>query len=155
IAILGPIAGFIPAVAGFIIYLLTNNALFGGASVWLSLVSLLNLVPVGMMDGGRVLSAICFSCHRKIGYGFLMTGFIVSAVFTVWQSMGFVIFPIVGGLGLLIECANQEKPTIMTKPEVIKFSIIYLITAATVSAMIFYLMGNPQIYNMVSELTVK
>ncbi|MCX5684587.1 MAG: site-2 protease family protein, partial [Planctomycetota bacterium] len=69
IAIMGSIFGAALTLAVFIAALATLGAypVLTDATEWCALLSLFNLLPLGMMDGGRVMTSIAFSTHRVLG----------------------------------------------------------------------------------------
>lgn len=71
IAIMGPVWGFVLALAAFGIYWVTGNPLFAAAASWMSLLNLFNLLPVNPLDGGQVIRTVSFSIHNWLGSVFL------------------------------------------------------------------------------------
>lgn len=92
VAIMGPIWGFVLALATAAIYFITGNAFFAAVAGWMAMVNLFNLLPINPLDGGRIMKSIAFSINSNVGFIFLGIGIIVSMILTLW--VGLILFSI-------------------------------------------------------------
>ena len=69
IAIMGSEFGIALTLAVFVAALATRGAypLLTDTALWWAALSLFNLLPLGMLDGGRIMTSIAFSTHRVVG----------------------------------------------------------------------------------------
>jgi len=69
IAIMGSVFGVALTLAAFIATLATRGAypVLTDTTQWWAILSLFNLLPLGMLDGGRIMTSIAFSTHRVLG----------------------------------------------------------------------------------------
>ena len=105
IAVMGPAFGGVMALGACIVTVATLGSVPLAVQVtdWWSFISLFNLLPLGMLDGGRIVTSIAFSTHRVVGIiaSVLAAGLCVAAavwlgswllglvaVFTVLQMRG-------------------------------------------------------------------
>lgn len=93
IAIMGPVWGFLLAVATYVVYLVTGNPLFAAVASWMALVNLFNLLPVNPLDGGQILRTITFSIHSTVGLIFL--GFSLLAGIVIGFKLKIGLFAII------------------------------------------------------------
>lgn len=77
IALMGPIFGFALAVVTAIAYVVTGSPFLKGATAWMALINLFNLLPTGPLDGGHVLRSIAYSVPRSIGQTIMFTGVVL------------------------------------------------------------------------------
>lgn len=98
IAIMGPIFGFVLSGIMLVVYMITNNALFGAAAGWMAMINLFNLLPINPLDGGRIMKSIAFSTNSKFGYIFLAIGLVVSIILILWVKIILFLFILLVGL---------------------------------------------------------
>jgi len=67
IAIMGPMWGLALCVVTLIIWMITLNPFWAAITAWMSLINLINLLPVNPLDGGRVLKSLVFSLSNNLG----------------------------------------------------------------------------------------
>jgi len=69
IAIMGSVFGAAMTLAAAVAVLATRGAypVLVDTAEWFALLSLLNLLPLGMLDGGRIMTSIAYSTHRVVG----------------------------------------------------------------------------------------
>ena len=80
IALAGPAFGLIPTVLFYLLWLLTGNLLFLASIYFSSFINLFNLLlPIPILDGGRVIKSSLISINPKLGSFFYMFGFITLA----------------------------------------------------------------------------
>lgn len=96
IALAGPAFGLLSLLLFYCLWLLSPSPLFIGAMGLACYINLFNiLMPVAILDGGRIIKSILFSVHNKLGEMFYLFSFIVLGLSVLF---GFIsIF-----LGLLI-----------------------------------------------------
>jgi Zn-dependent protease len=99
IAIMGPIFGFVLSGIVLVVYMITDNTLFGAAAGWMAMINLFNLLPINPLDGGRIMKSIAFSTNSKLGYLFLTIGLVASLILIIWAKI--ILFFIILLIGLL------------------------------------------------------
>jgi len=110
IALMGPTVGLALSGIAYLVFLLTNDLEFAAAAGWMSLVNLLNLLPILPLDGGRVLRSIAFSFNSWIGIGAVAVGMCVGAAIAARMDLWlFVILIPLGLLEVLLDFAKEEK----------------------------------------------
>lgn len=87
IAAMGPIWGFLLAIATAGLYYVTGNAFFAAVAGWMAMINLFNLLPINPLDGGRIMKSISFSVDSKLGLIFLAVGIVVSAILIFLSGM--------------------------------------------------------------------
>lgn len=65
IALAGPIGGFLTLIPVYLLAYFTGNNLFFVAMYYITFINLLNLLPIGILDGGRVANSILKSLYYK------------------------------------------------------------------------------------------
>lgn len=98
IAIMGPIFGFVLSGITLVVYMITNNALFGAVAGWMAMINLFNLLPINPLDGGRIMKSIAFSTNSKFGYVFLVIGMVASIILILWAKVILFLFILLVGL---------------------------------------------------------
>ncbi len=133
VAIMGPVWGFIPAAMLAVGYLATGIPMLGGGAVLVSLVNLINFLPVMPLDGGRMLRAITF-CIITFLLG------IVGALYLCFtlQSVMFGALLIAASLEFAIEWKNGRNVTRMTRWQTF---MTVLATAAVMGAFLLIILG--------------
>ena len=77
IALAGPAFGLVAVVVFYLLWLYSNSPLFAASIVITSYINLFNLLlPVAILDGGRVIKSILFSLNRLFGICFYLFGFV-------------------------------------------------------------------------------
>ena len=78
IALAGPVFGLISVLVFLIPWLLSHNPLFAASIVLASYINLFNLLlPIAILDGGRVMKSILFSINTTLGKIFYTLGFLI------------------------------------------------------------------------------
>lgn len=85
VALMGPLWGFLLALATVTPYILTKNPLFAAAASWMCMVNLFNLLPINPLDGGRVFKSVAFSINSNAGRVVLI-GSIVASIFLAYRT---------------------------------------------------------------------
>lgn len=67
VSLWGPVHGLLFCFAAVAAFYFTGNPLFATAAKYSAFINLFNLLPLGPLDGGRVLKDLAFSFHEKIG----------------------------------------------------------------------------------------
>lgn len=110
IAIMGPMWGFGLAAFTAAVYALTDYKVLASAAGWIAFLNLFNLLPVTPLDGGRVVSAIAFSVHTRVGLAFLSSALVTAAVLAWYVSLlVFAFLLVVGFLDLTMEYGRRNK----------------------------------------------
>jgi Zn-dependent protease len=86
VAIAGPAAGAVFAVFLAVLYRITGEPLLAAAAYWAAAINLLNLFPIGLLDGGHVLKAVAFSVSPRKQVPTLFCGLLAASFITVWIS---------------------------------------------------------------------
>lgn len=96
IALAGPAFGLISILVFLVSWLLSRNSLFAASIVLASYINLFNLLlPVAILDGGRVIKSILFSINASLGKAFYVLGFMTLG-FMVLYSVNFIFVFLVG-----------------------------------------------------------
>lgn len=124
VAIMGPVWGLALVVVAMAGYLVTGHPYFGAAAAWMSLLNLLNLLPINPLDGGRILKSIGFSIHSRLGIIIMVLGLVAGFVAMIWLKSGlFALIICVGGAELYLELNKRRvrKYTPLTERAKAKF----------------------------------
>jgi Zn-dependent protease len=109
-ALMGPTVGLALSGIAYLMFLLTNDLEFAAAAGWMSLVNLLNLLPILPLDGGRVLRSIAFSFNSWIGIGAVAVGMFVGAAIAARMALWlFVILIPLGVLEVLLDFKEEKE----------------------------------------------
>lgn len=151
-AIAGPIAGLLFVIALFAVWIVTDNDFFVILSGLLNIINIFNLLPVGMLDGGRIIRSIVISAigHKDDGWIFYGASAIISVILVIAGSVNAAYFY----LGLImayltiqlnniekIELANFEKIKNMTSAQ-IKASILAYVFLVSISILLMAYIFN-------------
>ncbi|RPJ78128.1 MAG: site-2 protease family protein [Deltaproteobacteria bacterium] len=99
IALMGPVWGIVLALLSWSLYGITENTLFVGASIWMFLITLFNLLPIMPLDGGRVVRSIAMSLSSWGGVAVFIIGMAILLLLSKIIGAGLIVFfIIVGGL---------------------------------------------------------
>jgi Zn-dependent protease len=102
IALMGPIWGMILAFGFYATYTFTNMTVFAGAAIWMFMVTLINLLPIMPLDGGRVIRCVAESLHSWGGIVVFICGIVIAILLTKYLSIGLIfLFLIIGGLEVI------------------------------------------------------
>jgi len=85
IALAGPIGGFLTLAPVYLLAYLTSNILFYIAITYIVFINLLNLLPIGILDGGRVINSILKSLNNKKIAMVLWMLSISGSIFILWS----------------------------------------------------------------------
>lgn len=108
IALMGPIWGFGTALCCAALYGITANPLWAGASAWIALVNLFNLLPIHPLDGGRVFRSIAFSIHSRIGIVVMGIGVVASTILCVILHLPIFAFIALIGFGEMLSVRRMR-----------------------------------------------
>jgi Zn-dependent protease len=99
IALGGPLFGLlsVPVIAG--VWPLTGDRAWAAYAAIVALVNLFNLLPIGILDGGRVTQAVAASIHSRLGIAFYGVGMLVGAAAAVWTHS--LVIAVILVLGLM------------------------------------------------------
>jgi Zn-dependent protease len=105
ISLMGPVFGVALTLAVIVVILATGRhyPLWGRAALWYAILNLFNLLPLGILDGGRIVTSIAYSTHRAVGTLATFATAVLSAVAAV--ALGSWL------LGLVAAFAFQEMWT--------------------------------------------
>ncbi len=99
IALMGPIFGIIGFIAPMLlVFWQTGENVWAAVAGFMTLINLLNLLPVHPLDGGRVFKALAYSKNAAISLGIIVAVSLVTAVAGV--VMGFSLLFIMAAIGL-------------------------------------------------------
>lgn len=91
----GLFSGFLFSALVLILFSITYEGWMGVAALLLFIFTLFNIVPIYMLDGGRVVSAILFSVRSCLVWLFIVAGVIISAVFFILNMHSLLIASII------------------------------------------------------------
>lgn len=153
-AIMGPLFGTALALMMTGIWLIMPNAVIILTVFISSIMNLFNLVPIGDMDGGRVLRSIIMSVNEKIGLYFCIALSLVLlcgiGIYLQWY-VSLVIFFLAVAPMLILYLADKPAGTEkLEKKQVIIFSAAYIVLAITLFVLLAY---SIEIINNSNELT--
>ena len=72
VAIAGPIFGLAQAVLFYAVYVYSGHPLAAAIAAWVSILNLINLIPISPLDGGRIMKSVAFSIGSVLGSVFLI-----------------------------------------------------------------------------------
>lgn len=99
IALAGPAFGLISVLIFFIFWFASNSPIFAASVVVASYINLFNLLlPVAILDGGRVIKSILFSINESLGRGFYLFGFVFLVILTLTNVASPILAFIIGYL---------------------------------------------------------
>ena len=106
IALMGPVWGFLLALATYGLYLATGEVLCAALAGWMAMLNLFNLLPINPLDGGRVLKSIAYSISSRLGLWFLVLG--LGGAFLVCLKLNLGLLVLLLPIGAL-ELAGEIK----------------------------------------------
>lgn len=110
IALMGPIWGLGTAIIPAILYFVTGNVWFAAISSWIAMLNLFNLLPISPLDGGRVVKALAFSVHDRMGFLFLAIGIAVCIGGFIYLGLGlFVFIAVIGVMELMGDYFSYKR----------------------------------------------
>lgn len=123
VSLWGPVHGLIFCLLTLVLFWTTGLPVFATATKYCAFINLFNLLPLGPLDGGRVLKDLAFSFHEKIGKVTMVLGIVLSIFLAA--KFGSALFVAIAVLSLLDyghEKATKYRYTRMTGAEI--FGII-------------------------------
>ncbi|MFA6097814.1 MAG: site-2 protease family protein [Candidatus Paceibacterota bacterium] len=90
VALMGPAIGFLFVIAMFIAWLVTGNIFFMLVSGITNIFNIFNLLPVGMLDGGRTFRSIIISIFDNRDNGWICYG--ITGIFAVMSAYSGLFF---------------------------------------------------------------
>jgi len=84
IALGGPLFGFGSVLAIAAVWAISGERSWAAYAAFIALVNLFNLLPIGVLDGGRLTQAVSASIHSGFGIGLYALGMLVGAVAAAW-----------------------------------------------------------------------
>lgn len=99
VALMGPAFGLGLAALAYLAFLITQDLEMIAAAGWMALITLLNLLPIMPLDGGRVLKSIMFSMNSGLGLMAVFAGMATGGYFAF--QYGFSLFVVLIPIGLI------------------------------------------------------
>ncbi|MDB6055056.1 MAG: Zn-dependent protease [Verrucomicrobiales bacterium] len=128
VAIAGPIAGTLGAIICYLVYLQTGSQLFNVLAYWGFMLNLFNLIPIGMLDGGRIALAITpllWIVGLVIAVGFLFVGhFNPILLIIVVMAVGRIITMLRNK-----DDAERQRQQLTTRQRLVMGSLYFLLVA--------------------------
>jgi len=84
IALGGPLFGLGSVLAIAAVWAVSGERSWAAYAAIIALVNLFNLLPIGILDGGRLTQAVSASVHTGLGLGFYALGMLVGTVAAAW-----------------------------------------------------------------------
>lgn len=88
IAFGGPLFGMVSVAPLALIYTYTHNPIWAAYASMIALVNLINLVPIGLLDGGRITQSVVASMNSRAGLALyfigMAAGFLALIYFGIW-----------------------------------------------------------------------
>jgi Zn-dependent protease len=88
VALMGPIWGLGYAVVALGLFQLFQAPMFAAIASWTALITLINLLPINPLDGGRVTKSIAYSIGSRVGFvamiGSMVLAIVILAVLHIW-----------------------------------------------------------------------
>ncbi len=110
IALMGPIWGWLLALAVYGAYLATGNPLWAALAGWMAMLNLFNLLPINPLDGGRLMKSVAYSISSKLGLFFLVIGLVGAFKLCLAFNLGLLVILLpIGALELLEELKNIRR----------------------------------------------
>lgn len=125
-AAMGPIWGLAAILMAYAAYLITKEVVFLSAAIFMTVVNLINLMPVNPMDGGRIVKSIAYSVSPRFSFHIVLIGLSICAVLSI--LMKWPIFMLVGILGIFDYKQIEKKEfEIMPKKECLATFLLYIL----------------------------
>lgn len=99
VALMGPAFGLGLAALAYLAFLITQDLEMIAAAGWMALITLLNLLPIMPLDGGRVLKSVMFSMNSGFGLLAVFAGMAAGGYFAFQH--GFYLFVVLIPIGLI------------------------------------------------------
>lgn len=91
IALAGPVFGFFSALVAYVFWQLLGYSVLETAVSLICFINMFNLVPIPILDGGRVIKSILFSISNELGFAFYIFGFaVLFGAFLFVPSVGLI-----------------------------------------------------------------
>lgn len=137
IALGGPLFGLGTVLALLALWPLTGNVLWAQYASMIALVNLFNLLPLGVLDGGRAMRAITVSLHSGFGWVVWGLSIVAGVVLAVW--MNWWILVLVMGLSLLERFGERKLVKARMTPT--QVGLTALAYAALIAAFLGLIVG--------------
>jgi Zn-dependent protease len=99
IALAGPAFGLISVLIFFICWSISRSPIFAASVVLASYINLFNLLlPIAILDGGRVIKSILFSINESLGRNFYLFGFVFLGILVLTNTISIIFALLVGYL---------------------------------------------------------
>lgn len=99
IALAGPAFGLISVLIFFIFWFVSSFPIFAASVIVASYINLFNLLlPIAILDGGRVMKSILFSINKSLGKSFYLFGFVFLAILMLTDMASPILAFIIGYL---------------------------------------------------------
>jgi membrane-associated protease RseP (regulator of RpoE activity) len=83
IALGGPVFGSVAMLAVGSVWALSGERDWAAYATFIALINLIQLLPFGMLDGGRLIKAIAASVHTTLGTGLYVLGMLAGAIVVI------------------------------------------------------------------------
>jgi Zn-dependent protease len=137
VALMGPAIGFLFIIAMFIAWLMTGNIFFILVSGITNIFNIFNLLPAGMLDGGRTFRSIIISIFNNRDNGWICYGITgIFAVISAYSGLYFITLIMVFMSLQLIAIDRAEKDQAIKNMTGSETLVSFLSYAALLSASI-------------------
>jgi membrane-associated protease RseP (regulator of RpoE activity) len=86
IVLAGPLLGSLLAILPFVAWLITGNGFLLSATYWILILNVVNLLPLGFLDGGQVMDTITYSINESVGFYCRTVSAVMATIFLYYLN---------------------------------------------------------------------
>lgn len=131
IALAGPLIGLFSALIPLVCYLISPLPIFAASAVIICFINLFNLIPITILDGGRVWKSIFYSIHPKVGQIFTWLGIVALCALLIFDS-GFLALVLLISFLFMNERLEERRKKEMGIPDLQRMNIKEMILCSVI-----------------------
>jgi putative peptide zinc metalloprotease protein len=140
VALMGPVFGLILAALTIVGALITHNVTLAAAAGLMAYINVFNLIPVSILDGGRILKSIGFSISRRVGLTLMIGGLVGGALPVFFFNPIFAILIVYFGVqDFAYERGRKDDVPSSRKPITALYALDYCLIILAFGAIIAFI----------------